>query len=151
MAYPLVTLTELGRASSLTLEVGLGWASGDPCRLPAQPHSPVPVITLTDLLAREAQFVVTIGNVRGVLDSSILDPEPGPEGPFISYSYYVTYDFVEDEDKEGNISRVEEIRHDSVLDEVCPAGPGSRVALTQVCGRLYAHRAASRGSGTSLA
>ncbi|GAB1290162.1 Leucine-rich repeat-containing protein 43 [Apodemus speciosus] len=71
-----------------------------------------------DLLAREAQFVVTIGNVRGVLDSSILDPEPGPEGPFISYSYYVTYDFVEDEDKEGNASRVEEIRHDSVLDEI---------------------------------
>lgn len=67
--------------------------------------------------------MVTIGNVRGVLDSSILDPEPGPDGPFISYSYYVTYDFVEDEDKEGNASGVEVIHHDSVLDEVCPAGP----------------------------
>ncbi|XP_052024601.1 leucine-rich repeat-containing protein 43 isoform X2 [Apodemus sylvaticus] len=71
-----------------------------------------------DLLAREAQFVVTIGNVRGVLDSSILDPEPGPEGPFISYSYYVTYDFVEDEDREGGASRVEETHRDSVLDEI---------------------------------
>lgn len=46
--------------------------------------------------------MVTIGNVRGVLDSSILDPEPGPQGPFITYSYYVTYDFVEDEEGEGD-------------------------------------------------
>uniref|UniRef100_F7FJD5 Leucine rich repeat containing 43 n=1 Tax=Rattus norvegicus TaxID=10116 RepID=F7FJD5_RAT len=71
-----------------------------------------------DLLAREAQFVVTIGNVRGVLDSSILDPEPGPDGPFISYSYYVTYDFVEDEEKEGITSGMEELHPDSVLDEI---------------------------------
>ncbi|XP_037673144.1 leucine-rich repeat-containing protein 43 [Choloepus didactylus] len=55
-----------------------------------------------DLLACEAQLVVTIGNVTGVLDTSVLDPEPGPEGPFITYSYYVTYDFVEDEAGEGN-------------------------------------------------
>nr|XP_035940927.1 leucine-rich repeat-containing protein 43 isoform X1 [Halichoerus grypus] len=55
-----------------------------------------------DLLAREAQLVVTIGNVKGVLDTSILDPEPGPQGPFITYSYYVTYDFVEDEEGEGS-------------------------------------------------
>nr|XP_023395020.1 leucine-rich repeat-containing protein 43 [Loxodonta africana] len=55
-----------------------------------------------DLLAHEAQLVVTIGNVRGVLDSSVLDPEPGPEGPFIAYSYYVTYDFVEDEEGGGS-------------------------------------------------
>ncbi|KAM9621909.1 leucine-rich repeat-containing protein 43 [Trichechus inunguis] len=55
-----------------------------------------------DLLAHEAQLVVTIGNIRGVLDSSVLDPEPGPEGPFIAYSYYVTYDFVEDEEAEGS-------------------------------------------------
>ncbi|XP_023502984.1 leucine-rich repeat-containing protein 43 isoform X2 [Equus przewalskii] len=54
-----------------------------------------------DLLPREAQFVVTIGNVRGVPDTSVLDPEPGPQGPFITYSYYVTYDFVEDEEDEG--------------------------------------------------
>ncbi|KAM4827012.1 leucine-rich repeat-containing protein 43 [Thomomys bottae] len=55
-----------------------------------------------DLFAREAHFVVTIGNVKGVVDSSILDPEPGPEGPFITYNYYVTYDFVEDEESEEN-------------------------------------------------
>uniref|UniRef100_A0A8C3WR29 Leucine rich repeat containing 43 n=1 Tax=Catagonus wagneri TaxID=51154 RepID=A0A8C3WR29_9CETA len=59
-----------------------------------------------DLLAQEAQLVVTIGNVRGVPDSSILDPEPGPQGPFITYSYYVTYDFVEDEEGEDYGSRL---------------------------------------------
>lgn len=64
------------------------------------PHScPLP---LADFLPREAQLVVTIGNVKGVLDSSILDPEPGPQGPFITYTYYVTYDFVEDEEGEGS-------------------------------------------------
>lgn len=84
----------------------------------AQPSRSVPSLLLADLLAREAQFVVTIGNVRGVLDSSILDPEPGPDGPFISYSYYVTYDFVEDEEKEGITSGMEELHPDSVLDEV---------------------------------
>ncbi|CAK7314080.1 Leucine-rich repeat-containing protein 43 [Vulpes lagopus] len=55
-----------------------------------------------DLLACEAQLVVTIGNVKGVPDTSILDPDPGPQGPFISYSYYVTYGFVEDEEGEGS-------------------------------------------------
>lgn len=65
---------------------------------------------------------MTIGNVRGVIDSSVLDPEPGPEGPFISYSYYVTYDFVEDEDGEGNVhaSAMAETHPDSVLAEVRP-------------------------------
>ncbi|XP_077731592.1 leucine-rich repeat-containing protein 43 isoform X2 [Canis aureus] len=55
-----------------------------------------------DLLACEAQLVVTIGNVKGVPDTSILDPDLGPQGPFISYSYYVTYGFVEDEEGEGS-------------------------------------------------
>lgn len=65
---------------------------------------------------------MTIGNVRGVIDSSVLDPEPGPEGPFISYSYYVTYDFVEDEDGERNVlaSTMAETHPDSVLAEVRP-------------------------------
>ncbi|OBS79109.1 hypothetical protein A6R68_18517 [Neotoma lepida] len=73
-----------------------------------------------DMLAREAQFVVTIGNVRGVMDTSVLDPEPGPEGPFISYSYYVTYDFVEDEDGDGNAfaSAMADTQPDSVLAEI---------------------------------
>uniref|UniRef100_A0A8C9QAL2 Leucine rich repeat containing 43 n=1 Tax=Spermophilus dauricus TaxID=99837 RepID=A0A8C9QAL2_SPEDA len=55
-----------------------------------------------DFLAQEAQFVVSIGNVKGVVDTSIWDPEPGPEGPFITYNYYVTYDFVEEEQGEGS-------------------------------------------------
>ncbi|XP_059975442.1 leucine-rich repeat-containing protein 43 [Mesoplodon densirostris] len=55
-----------------------------------------------DLLAQEARLVVTVGHVTGVLDSSVLDPEPGPQGPFITYSYYVTYEFVEDEEGKGN-------------------------------------------------
>ncbi|XP_022453612.1 leucine-rich repeat-containing protein 43 isoform X3 [Delphinapterus leucas] len=55
-----------------------------------------------DLLAHEARLVVTVGHVRGVLDSSVLDPEPGPQGPFITYRYYVTYEFVEDEEGEGD-------------------------------------------------
>lgn len=79
-----------------------------------------------DMLAREAQFVVTIGNVRGVMDTSILDPEPGPDGPFISYSYYVTYDFVEDEEGERNAfaSAMAEMQPDSVLAEVWPCQSG---------------------------
>nr|KAF6466198.1 leucine rich repeat containing 43 [Rousettus aegyptiacus] len=73
-----------------------------------------------DFLPREAQLVVTIGNVRGVLDSSILDPEPGPQGPFITYTYYVTYDFVEDEEGEGSelvgvLAEVAEVAEDSPL------------------------------------
>lgn len=130
----------MAKLSTLTLEVG--WDGHLVTRASFQPSCSALSLLLADLLAREAQFVVTIGNVRGVLDSSILDPEPGPDGPFISYSYYVTYDFVEDEDKEGT-SGLEDLHPDSVLDEVCPAGPGSRVDLTQVCGLLCAHRSAS--------
>lgn len=66
--------------------------------------------------------MVTIGNIRGVLDSSVLDPEPGPQGPFITYSYYVTYDFVEDEEGEGS-------EYGGVLAEVRLAGPGRGAAL----------------------
>uniref|UniRef100_A0A8D2CS98 Leucine rich repeat containing 43 n=1 Tax=Sciurus vulgaris TaxID=55149 RepID=A0A8D2CS98_SCIVU len=70
-----------------------------------------------DLLAQEAQFVVTIGSVKGVVDTSIWDPEPGPEGPFITYNYYVTYDFVEEEDGEGS-------QYGGVLAEVPGQGVG---------------------------
>lgn len=85
---------------------GPGWACPP---LPSPSLLPLP---LADLLAREAQFVVTIGNVKGVLDTSILDPEPGPQGPFITYNYYVTYDFVEDEEGEAS-------DYGGVLAEVC--------------------------------
>ncbi|XP_006865550.1 PREDICTED: leucine-rich repeat-containing protein 43 [Chrysochloris asiatica] len=75
-----------------------------------------------DLLAHEAHLVVTIGNVRGVLDSSVLDPEPGPEGPFIKYSYYVTYDFVEDDEGEGSeyVGVLAEIVKPSPSPEIMP-------------------------------
>ncbi|XP_020138756.2 leucine-rich repeat-containing protein 43 [Microcebus murinus] len=55
-----------------------------------------------DFLAREAQLVVTIGNVRGVVDTSVFHSEPKPEGPYISYNYYVTYDFIEEEEVVGD-------------------------------------------------
>lgn len=61
--------------------------------------------------------MVTIGNVRGILDTSVLDPEQGPQGPCITYSYYVTYDFVEDEEDEGNV-------YEGVLAEVCASPSG---------------------------
>nr|XP_020016657.1 leucine-rich repeat-containing protein 43 [Castor canadensis] len=73
-----------------------------------------------DLLPREAQFVVTIGNVKGVMDSSVLDPEPGPEGPFVTYRYYVTYDFVEDEGGEGS-------EYGGVLAEIVKPSPSSEL------------------------
>ena len=71
--------------------------------------------------------MVTVGHVRGVLDSSVLDPEPGPQGPFIAYSYYVTYEFVEDEEGEGN-------EYGRVLAEVCPWGLCSRVLRVSCAG-----------------
>ncbi|XP_054384323.1 leucine-rich repeat-containing protein 43 isoform X6 [Pongo abelii] len=77
-----------------------------------------------DLLAQEAQFVVTIGNIRGVLDTSVLDPEPGPEGPFITYNYYVTYDFVKDEEGETNESA-------DVLAEIVKPSPSSELLVEE--------------------
>ncbi|XP_064235730.1 leucine-rich repeat-containing protein 43 isoform X1 [Aotus nancymaae] len=77
-----------------------------------------------DLLAQEAQFVVTIGNVRGVLDTSLSDPEPGPEGPFITYSYYVTYDFVKDEEGDAN-------EYTDVLAEIVKPSPSSELLVEE--------------------
>ncbi|XP_036598106.1 leucine-rich repeat-containing protein 43 [Trichosurus vulpecula] len=59
----------------------------------------------------EAYLTVTVKNVTGVLDSSVLDPEPTIEGPYIVYSYYVTYNFVEDEKDTGKecASNMEEV------------------------------------------
>ncbi|XP_044541341.1 leucine-rich repeat-containing protein 43, partial [Gracilinanus agilis] len=48
-----------------------------------------------------ACLTVTIKNVTGILDSSLLDPEPPPEGPLNVYSYYVTYNFMPDEKSIG--------------------------------------------------
>ncbi|KAK2502281.1 hypothetical protein MC885_013781 [Smutsia gigantea] len=69
---------------------------------PSEKHQFCGLSQHADLLACEAQFVVTIRSVKGVLDTSVLDPEPGPQGPFITYSYYVTYDFVEDGEVEAS-------------------------------------------------
>lgn len=46
--------------------------------------------------------------------------EPGPDGPFISYSYYVTYDFVEDEEGGRNAvpSGMAETQPESDLAEI---------------------------------
>ncbi|KAM5237725.1 leucine-rich repeat-containing protein 43 [Ctenodactylus gundi] len=66
-----------------------------------------------DILAQEAHLVVTIGNIRGIMDTSVLDPEPGPEGPFVTYKYYVTYDFLEEEkgkaEEEGELNEAGEV------------------------------------------
>ncbi|XP_074061651.1 leucine-rich repeat-containing protein 43 isoform X2 [Macrotis lagotis] len=64
-------------------------------------------------LAEEAAYItVTVKNVTGILDSSIFDPEPLIEGPFIVYNYYVTYNFVEDEKETGkeHANTVEEVK-----------------------------------------
>ncbi|XP_012518865.1 PREDICTED: leucine-rich repeat-containing protein 43 [Propithecus coquereli] len=69
-----------------------------------------------DFLTREAQLVVTIGNVTGVLDTSVFDPEPGPEGPFITYNYYVTYDFMEEKEGQG-------VEYEGVLAKIVKPSP----------------------------
>ncbi|XP_027952312.1 leucine-rich repeat-containing protein 43-like [Eumetopias jubatus] len=95
-----------------------------------------------DLLAREAQLVVTIGNVKGVLDTSILDPEPGPQGPFITYSYYVTYDFVEDEEGEGS-------DYGGVLAEIVKPSPGMEELGEDVPEEVFEEAEDSLESGLS--
>ncbi|XP_012911856.2 leucine-rich repeat-containing protein 43 isoform X1 [Mustela putorius furo] len=95
-----------------------------------------------DLLAREAQLVVTIGNVKGVLDTSILDPEPGPQGPFISYSYYVTYDFVEDEEGERST-------HGGVLAEIVKPSPSTEQLDEDIPEELFREAEDSPESGLS--
>ncbi|VCW91057.1 unnamed protein product [Gulo gulo] len=95
-----------------------------------------------DLLAREAQLVVTIGNVKGVLDTSVLDPEPGPQGPFISYSYYVTYDFVEDEEGERST-------HGGVLAEIVKPSPSAEQLGEDIPEELFGEAEDSPESGLS--
>ncbi|XP_045633660.1 leucine-rich repeat-containing protein 43 [Ursus americanus] len=95
-----------------------------------------------DLLAREAQFVVTIGNVKGVLDTSILDPEPGPQGPFITYNYYVTYDFVEDEEGEAS-------DYGGVLAEIVKPSPSTEQLVEDIPEELFEEAEDSVESGLS--
>lgn len=118
---------ELGRTGDSNSRGG-GGEFGDLCLPDCSPISLSCHYSFADLLAHEAQFVVNIGNVRGVMDTSVFDPEPGPEGPFISYNYYVTYDFVEDLETVRNVfaSALGETQRGSVLTEVCPACPGKQ-------------------------
>uniref|UniRef100_A0A286XJN9 Leucine rich repeat containing 43 n=1 Tax=Cavia porcellus TaxID=10141 RepID=A0A286XJN9_CAVPO len=78
-----------------------------------------------ELLAQEAQLLVAVRNITGVVDSSVLDPEPGPEGPFVTYSYYVTYDFLEEEEAEAEAG--EASKYGEVLAEV------------RVCSTIHRH------------
>ncbi|XP_012586298.1 PREDICTED: leucine-rich repeat-containing protein 43 [Condylura cristata] len=73
-----------------------------------------------ELLAPEAQLVVTIGNAVGLPDPSAREPDPGPQGPFVAYSYYVTYDFVEDEGSRGD-------QYGSVLAEIVQPSPSEQL------------------------
>ncbi|XP_069353601.1 leucine-rich repeat-containing protein 43 [Eulemur rufifrons] len=77
-----------------------------------------------DFLAHEAQLVVNLGNVKGVLDSSIFHSEPGPEGPFITYNYYVTYEFMEEEE-------VREEEYAGVLAEIVKPSPSPELFVEE--------------------
>lgn len=90
-------------------------------RPPAAPASS-PRPRSVELLAQEAQLLVAVRNITGVVDSSVLDPEPGPEGPFVTYSYYVTYDFLEEEEAEAEAG--EASKYGEVLAEVRVSEPG---------------------------
>nr|XP_058896660.1 LOW QUALITY PROTEIN: leucine-rich repeat-containing protein 43 [Kogia breviceps] len=93
-----------------------------------------------DLLAHEARLVVKVGRVTGILDSSVLDPEPGPQGPFITYSYYVMYEFVEDEEGEGN-------EYGRVLAEVVRPSPRTEQLVEDVPQEPIKEAGGSVGSG----
>ncbi|KAM9095542.1 leucine-rich repeat-containing protein 43 [Sarcophilus harrisii] len=75
-------------------------AFGASPRLGKCPFQLKPPLALA-LAEEKAYLTVTLKKVSGVLDSSVLDEEPELEGPYIAYSYYVTYNFVEDEKDAG--------------------------------------------------
>uniref|UniRef100_A0A6I8PBK1 Leucine rich repeat containing 43 n=1 Tax=Ornithorhynchus anatinus TaxID=9258 RepID=A0A6I8PBK1_ORNAN len=88
------------------------------------------------LVEDEVQLVVTLGRVGGVPDSAAEDPEPGPDGPFISYSYYVTYDFMEDEEAGGGskiTGVLAEVGGASLSRSVAGGNGTQRLPLTCVC------------------
>ncbi|XP_037365765.1 leucine-rich repeat-containing protein 43 [Talpa occidentalis] len=91
---------------------------------PSEKHQFRRLSHIGEFLAQEAQLVVTIGNVVGLPDPSVSDPEPGPQGPFVTYSYYVTYDFVEDEGSKGTQYG------SSVLAEVSACAPTPALLLS---------------------
>ncbi|XP_035196742.1 N-acetyllactosaminide beta-1,3-N-acetylglucosaminyltransferase 4 isoform X2 [Oxyura jamaicensis] len=70
-----------------------------------------------ELIRSEAQVVVSIGKIKGVPDPSTLQGlEVGSEAPVITYSYCVTYEFVEGEEMEdGGSTEVMKIHQSPVV------------------------------------
>ncbi|XP_026715872.1 leucine-rich repeat-containing protein 43 isoform X1 [Athene cunicularia] len=65
----------------------------------------------------EARVVVSVGEIKGVPDPRALQQlEVGSQAPVITYSYCVTYEFVEGEEiKDGSSTEVTEIHQDPVV------------------------------------
>ncbi|XP_049660177.1 leucine-rich repeat-containing protein 43 [Accipiter gentilis] len=60
-----------------------------------------------ELIRSEAQVVVSIGEIKGVPDPSTRQQlEVGSEAPVITYSYCVTYKFVEGEEIEDEVTKI---------------------------------------------
>uniref|UniRef100_A0A663MLX0 Leucine rich repeat containing 43 n=1 Tax=Athene cunicularia TaxID=194338 RepID=A0A663MLX0_ATHCN len=68
-------------------------------------------------LRSEARVVVSVGEIKGVPDPRALQQlEVGSQAPVITYSYCVTYEFVEGEEiKDGSSTEVTEIHQDPVV------------------------------------
>lgn len=59
------------------------------------------IVFLSELIKSEARLVVSIGEMKGLLNPGAFQQlEVGSEGPVITYSYYVTYEFAEGEELE---------------------------------------------------
>lgn len=64
-------------------------------------------VSLLELIRSEAQLVVSIGEIKGVPNPSTHQHlEVDSEAPVITYSYCVTYEFLE-EDETGDSSSTE--------------------------------------------
>lgn len=66
------------------------------------------IVFLLELIRSEARVVVSVGEIKGVPDPSTQQQlELGSKAPVITYSYCVTYEFVEEEDiKDGSSTEV---------------------------------------------
>lgn len=59
------------------------------------------IVFLSELIRSEARVVVSIGELKGLPNPEAFQQlEVGSEGPVISYSYYVTYEFGKGEELE---------------------------------------------------
>uniref|UniRef100_K7G5R1 Leucine rich repeat containing 43 n=1 Tax=Pelodiscus sinensis TaxID=13735 RepID=K7G5R1_PELSI len=110
-----------------------------------------------DLIVNKAQLVVSVGKIKGVPNP--IKPEElesSPEFPLITYSYYVTYEFVERENAEDTNSAEYEHHTDCVLQNKCRvqswicfvhAAPTevSECSLQGVIYWIQSHKAESQG------